>query len=188
MKKRIVMIVLVAVVVIGGGVAAFLLLKGGVGMKPPTGIPTQSTAPAPVGVTPDGPVKAQESLTAEQRGTSPPTYYKYASSDRRDPFAPLITSKDGDGKLKGATPLESYEVSEFKLIGVVWSSKGYVAQVVVPDGKSYSLREGARLGPHGGTVVKITKDTVTIRENVRDYRGILKPKDTLLKLRLEEQG
>ncbi len=186
MKKRIVMIVLVAVVVIGGGVAAFLLLKGGVGMKPPTGISTQSTAPA--GVTPDGPAKAQELVAAEQRGASPPTYYKYASSDRRDPFLPLVTPKDGDGKLKGATPLESYEVSEFKLIGVVWSTKGYVAQVVVPDGKSYSLREGARLGPHGGRVVKITKDTVTIRENVRDYRGILKPKDTLLKLRLEEQG
>jgi Tfp pilus assembly protein PilP len=54
---------------------------------------------------------------------------------------------------------------------------------MLPDKKSYTIKEGMVLGLYGGKVEKITKDTVVIREFIKDYRGNLKPKDTILKLR-----
>lgn len=190
MNKRILLVVLL-IVAVGAGIAVFFLMGGGGALMSKVGMssaPPQSggaTQPAGSSGTPAG---APEDKGAEKTvAPPPPVFYKYASSDRRDPFVPLVTKK-GDEKIKGATPLESHEVSEIKLIGVVWTSRGYLAQVALPDGKSYTVREGVTLGPQGGKVVKITKNSVTIRENVRDYRGILKPRDILLKLRLEEQG
>jgi hypothetical protein len=37
-------------------------------------------------------------------------------------------------------------------------------------------------------VYKITKDSVIIRENIRDHRGVLVPRDIILKLRPEDKG
>ena len=113
--------------------------------------------------------------------------YEYTASGRRDPFMPLIAKRDEIKPKKGAIPLESFDVLEFKLIGILWN-KVYYAVVTLPDGKSYNLREGIRVGLHGGKVNKITKDSVIIRENIRDYRGVLVSKDTILKLRKEEEG
>lgn len=114
-------------------------------------------------------------------------FYEYTASGRRDPFMPLIAKRDEIKPKKGALPLESFDVLEFKLIGILWN-KVYYAVVTLPDGKSYNLREGMRIGLHGGKVNKITKDSVIIRENIKDYRGVLVPKDTILKLRKEEEG
>ncbi len=190
MNKRIVLLVLL-VVVVAAGIAAFVMWGGGGELLSKVGAPSvpakSDVASQPAGSS-EAPAKAPEQKSAEPTAApTPPLFYKYASFDRRDPFIPLVTKK-GAEKLKGTTPLESHEISEIKLIGVVWTSRGYLAQVALPGGKSYTLREGTRLGPQGGNVVKITKDSVVIRENVRDYRGVLKPRDILLKLRLEEQG
>lgn len=190
MNKRIVLLILL-VVAAGVGIAVFFLLGGARVLMSKGGTPSaqlQPDAASPQAGSPEARTKAPEEGRVEPAAApTPPLFYKYASFDKRDPFIPLVTKK-GEEKFKGAPPLESHEVSEIKLIGVVWTSKGYFAQVALPGGKSYTLREGTRLGPQGGRVVKITKDTVTIRENVRDYRGILKSRDVLLKLRLEEQG
>jgi Tfp pilus assembly protein PilP len=43
------------------------------------------------------------------------------------------------------------------------------------------------LGLYGGKVKEITENSVLIREQVKDYRGKLRIKDTILKLRKEEE-
>jgi Tfp pilus assembly protein PilP len=45
-----------------------------------------------------------------------------------------------------------------------------------------------KLGLYEGKVQKITKDMVVIREYVKDYRGEIKPRDSILKLRKEGGG
>ncbi len=117
----------------------------------------------------------------------PGTYYEYIAASRRDPFVPLIVKAEAKSA-KGLTPIESYEVAEFKLMAVLWDNSKYYAVITLPDGKSYTVREGTKLGLHGGKIYKITKDSVIIREQVRDYRGVLGSKDTVLKLRREEEG
>lgn len=113
------------------------------------------------------------------------TGVEYTAGKRRDPFMPLIIK--AEAKPKGLIPIESYEVSEFKLIAILWDKTKHYAVITLPDGKSYTIREGVKLGLHGGKVYKITKDSVIIREQVRDYKGALGPKDTILKLRREEE-
>jgi hypothetical protein len=43
------------------------------------------------------------------------------------------------------------------------------------------------LGLFGGKVIKIDPVGVVIREQVKNYRGEVEPKDTILKLRKEEE-
>ncbi len=121
------------------------------------------------------------------------SFYEYKAFKKRDPFLPLVVKeppkdiKREDIKpKKGAVPLESYDVSSFKLIGILWNKIGYYAVIKLPDGKFYNIREGTRLGLHGGKVFKINKDSVIIREQKRDYKGVLISKDTILRLREEE--
>jgi Tfp pilus assembly protein PilP len=111
--------------------------------------------------------------------------YEYSALGRRDPFMPLIVKQEAKPK-KSQIPVENFEVADFRLIAILWKKDGYYAVISLPDGKSYTIREGMRLGLHGGKVYKISKDSVIIRENIRDYKGVVSPKDTVLKLRKEE--
>lgn len=113
--------------------------------------------------------------------------YEYNIRGRRDPFSPLIVKPEADKK-KGYTPMENYEVAEFKLIAILWNKTGYYAVITLPDGKSYTIREGTKLGLHDGSVHKITASSVIIREKIRDTWGKISPKDTILKLRREDEG
>lgn len=106
----------------------------------------------------------------------------------RDPFSSLVLkAKQAEAKRpKGLHPLESYSVDEFKLIAIVWNKKDRYAMVTVPDGKSYTIKEGMAVGIHNGKVVRIDPKAVYIREFIKDYRGVVKPRDFTLKLREEE--
>lgn len=116
------------------------------------------------------------------------TGYEYTASGFRDPFVPLIKSKDDKDKIKGGgAPLEEFETVDLNLIAILWNKKGYYAVIKLPDGKAYTIREGAKLGLSGGIVSKITKDAVIINEKVRDLRGMMTAKDTILKLHREDE-
>ncbi|HXW69379.1 MAG TPA: pilus assembly protein PilP [Dissulfurispiraceae bacterium] len=117
----------------------------------------------------------------------PSIAYEYNAKGRRDPFATLIVKVEPETK-KGSIPLENYGVNEFKLTAILWSKAVFYALVFAPDGKSFTLREGTTIGLHGGKVDKITKDSVIIKEFLKDYRGRVKPNYTILKLRREEEG
>ena len=97
----------------------------------------------------------------------------------------IETVKEKPQRKKAASPIENYDVEEIKLIAIAWDKEQYYAMVTLPDNKSYTIRKGMTLGFYGGKVEEITKDSVHIRENVKDYKGKLKIKDTILKLRKE---
>jgi Tfp pilus assembly protein PilP len=116
----------------------------------------------------------------------------YNPEGRRDPFLSIIvlTKQKVGKKKKTVNPLENYDVTDFRLIGVVYTGKAekdYYASVVLPDGKAYTIRKGTTLGLYDGKVIDIKSDTVVIREYIVNYRGQLRPKDTVLKLRKEEE-
>ncbi len=112
--------------------------------------------------------------------------YVYDAKGRRDPFMSLVAvAKEKPHMKKKANPVENYDVDEIKLTAIVWDNHQHYALVTLPDNKSYTIRKGMTLGLYGGKVQDITKDSVLIREQVKDYRGQLRMKDTLLKLRKE---
>ncbi|HEX8947386.1 MAG TPA: pilus assembly protein PilP [Dissulfurispiraceae bacterium] len=129
------------------------------------------------------PVAAQD--VADKAKTA--VAYEYNPKGRRDPFAALIV-KAAPEKKRGLTPMENVETADVRLIAILWNKSGYYAVITLPDGKSYTIREGVKLGLNGGSVYKITKNSVIIREQARDERGRISRKDITLKLRREEEG
>mgnify|MGYP002335949801 CR=1 FL=1 len=163
MKKRLVLILMILVVVFLGVIIVHAL-------------PQKQASPE---------AAKKEDVTKKTLDLKTGAGVEYTAGTRRDPFVPLIVK--AETKPKGLIPIESYEVSEFKLIAILWDKTKYYAVITLPDGKSYTIKEGVKLGLHGGKVYKIIKDSVIIREQIRDYRGVLSPKDTVLKLRREEE-
>lgn len=109
--------------------------------------------------------------------------YAYVAKGRRDPFLPLTVSlKKKPTRKAGATPVESYDVDEIKLIAIAWDRHRHYALIMLPDNKSYTITEGMTLGLHGGKVHKITDEEVIIREYIKDSRGNVRSKNTVLRL------
>ncbi len=112
--------------------------------------------------------------------------YVYDPKGRRDPFTSLIqVTKIKPERKKGASPVENFDIDEIRLIAIVWDNQQYYAMITLPDNKSYTIKKGMSLGLYDGKVIDITRDSMLIREQVKDYRGQLKSKDTILKLRKE---
>lgn len=113
--------------------------------------------------------------------------YAYDPKGKRDPFLSLVMAlKKKPERKKGSSPFESYGVDEINLLAIAWDDQKHYALIMLPDKKSYTITEGMTLGLYGGKVQKITNDAVVIREYIKDYKGNLKPKDSVLKLREEE--
>ena len=100
--------------------------------------------------------------------------FVYESKGRRDPFMPLsrivkpvVEVVDEEPK----TPLQSFDVAQFKLIGVIVGMGDPKAMVVAPDGKSYVLARGIKIGKNNGVIVDITSEAVSIQETYYDFSG-----------------
>jgi Tfp pilus assembly protein PilP len=130
--------------------------------------------------------KTKETVSSAPEAEKKGDYYEYTGVGRRDPFTSLIQKKTSDRE-KGATALESYESADMKLIAVLWDKNKYYAVISLPDGKSYTVFEGVKVGTSSGVIRKITKDTMIISERVKDARGRISPKERVLKLRTEEE-
>jgi type IV pilus assembly protein PilP len=116
--------------------------------------------------------------------------YTYNPSGRKDPFLSIIEAtkkeKEVEKKKKVSKPTEAFDVNDIKIIAIAWEGDRYYAMVRLPDGKFFTLKEGMTIGLYGGKVVKIDSNTVVVREFIKDYKGDIKPRDTILKLRKEE--
>jgi Tfp pilus assembly protein PilP len=129
----------------------------------------------------------QKKKETEEAKKAEPEEYKYDAKSRRDPFLSLVeTTKQKPVRKEGASPFESYDIGEIKLLAIAWNSKHY-ALIRLPDKKTYTITEGMTLGLQGGKVVKITKDSVVIKEYIKDYRGEMKSRESILKLHKGEE-
>jgi Tfp pilus assembly protein PilP len=158
-------------------VSAAVVIAGCTGKNQPAPKPAASKPKAPAAAT-TGTAKPEEKVEQE--------VYVYDAKGRRDPFMSLVVvAKQRPNVKKKANPIENYDVSEITLSAIVWDKQHHYALITLPDKKSYTIRKGMTLGLYGGKVFDITRDSVLIREQIKDYRGRLKTKDTLLKLRNE---
>jgi len=155
-----------------------LLLFPAAGCKkdqPPQKRPqAQKVRPAP----PPQPEPVQEEVKKVVREE-----YEYNPRGRRDPFLSLLaTAEAKPARKKGASPVESYDINELRLLAIAWDKDRPYALIRLPDNKTYTIVEGTAVGLRGGKVARITPDAVLIREYIEDYRGDIKPRDTILKL------
>jgi type IV pilus assembly protein PilP len=108
--------------------------------------------------------------------------YTYDSEGRPDPFKSILLTGTARNQ-QFVPPLQQREVTEMKLIAIVWGSLGQSAMLQTPDGKGYTVRVGTRVGPNQGRVKKITPREVIVEERYTDVFGETKTREVILELR-----
>lgn len=137
--------------------------------------PPAALAPKPAPVQ----AKAVQKPVSSAQAAAAPAVNQFDFSKKKDPFRPLITVKaapadnagPGGKPLRNALPLHSFDVNQFKLIGIITGGKDSQAMVTDPGGKGYVLKTGMTIGKNGGKVAAITSRSVDVVEQFRDDNG-----------------
>lgn len=86
----------------------------------------------------------------------------------RDPFQQIEIAGQ---RLVRKTDLEQYPIESFKLVAVLAGLAKYRAMVQAPDGKTFVVIEGVKIGNKDGLVKKITENSVKVSEKVINVLG-----------------
>ena len=98
--------------------------------------------------------------------------FVYVAEGRRDPFVPLTRIRRPiEVSDEPVTPLQSYDLIQFKLVGVIVGMGESKAMVTAPDGKSYILAKGVKIGKNNGVVLEINSDIIRVEEKYYDFSG-----------------
>ena len=114
--------------------------------------------------------------------------FQYNPDGRRDPFKSIIVSSEKQARVENLPPLQRKELSELKLIGIIWGGFGYGAVIQTPDGKGYAVRKGTRIGSNNGIISQITNREVIIKEKYADIFNETKMKETVMELHPRKEG
>ncbi len=114
--------------------------------------------------------KALEEKPAEFDKVEPK--YVYEPAGRRDPFLALIKiRKTFSENGQPLTPLQKFDLGQFRLIGVIVGRNEPMAMVMAPGGKSYVLKRGVKIGKNAGMVIDIREDAVVVEERFYNFAG-----------------
>ena len=144
-------------------------------------------APPPAAAPPAPPVQAAPAAPEAAPASLQADAYTYNPASRRDPFQSLIVT-GGKRSMEFLPPLQRREVSELKLVAVVWGSLGTYGLIEMPDGKGYAVRIGTPVGPNHGVVKRITAKDLTVVERYVDFFGETRTREIVLELKSREEG
>lgn len=83
-------------------------------------------------------------------------------------------------------PLQRVQISDLKLLGIMWGGYGYYGLVQTPDGKGYTVKEGMLMGTNNGVITAITDKAIIVSEPSIDISGNKSTKDLEILLRPKE--
>jgi type IV pilus assembly protein PilP len=143
--------------------------------EPQATVPAPSQSPKVVAVPPK-PVQKQASSALRLQ---PPPVNQFDFSNKKDPFKPFVTVKTEPQKTPerskntqhGSLPIHSFDVSQFKLIGIITGGRENQAMVTDPGGKGYVLKVGMLIGKNDGKITSISSSGVDILEQFKDDNG-----------------
>ena len=137
---------------------------------------------SPIIEDPNSPATAESSMELKEDD------YHYNPFGRRDPFySKLWEDKKELQPNKKLIGVQRYDLSELKLVGIVWGALGRKGVVETPEGKSYLVKDGTPIGKDNGMVKAITNQEVVIQEFETDYLGNRIEKITVMKIEHKEQ-
>jgi type IV pilus assembly protein PilP len=128
----------------------------------------------------------------EQKIELSETTFAYKVEGKIDPFASIfrdesaVPADEKDRKKKKRiplTPIERVDLSQLKLVGIIFASSGNKALVEDASGKGFIIKKDTRIGINSGRVLKILKDRIIVEEESESILG----KKTLLKRELKLQ-
>lgn len=101
----------------------------------------------------------------------------------RDPFRPMtLRTKVGKAPRENLSPLERYELSQLKLVGIVWDINEPRAMVEDTGGLGYIVKVGTPIGSNNGKVKAIYRNEVVVEEFYSDDYGTRTKRDVGIKL------
>ena len=141
-----------------------LVILAGCDKEPPASAPAQPKAAA------KPPAKAAPSPTAAASAAPPSeeARYFYALEGRRDPFVPMVGKRVSSF---AENPLESFDLMQFQLKGLIVGLGEPKAVVVAPEGKSYILGKGMRIGKSNGVIRDLNRERILVEEQYQDLSG-----------------
>lgn len=81
-----------------------------------------------------------------------------------------------------ALPIESFEVSKFRVVGIITGLVENRAQVIDPNGKSYVVQRGMVIGNNRGRISRITANSIEVVESFKDDSGRTRKRTIVLTL------
>jgi len=114
--------------------------------------------------------------------------YVYDPTGKPDPFRPFIleVKRPKEGVEKPLQPLQRYEISQLKLVGIIWQTENPRAMFEDAAGKGYIVSKGSYVGKNEGKVSEILENEVIITEKSTDIFGETKIKAIRVKLHGKE--
>lgn len=126
-----------------------------------------------------------DKITGEKREL----LYTYNPAGKRDPFKSFIAlGPKKSSPTARLTPLQRYDVSELKLVGILKGRAGYRALVEDATGKGFIITKGTLIGPENGLVKEIRDDRVIIKQTHKDIFGQIKEREISIRLRKPAEG
>lgn len=148
--------------------ATLLLILSGCDEKKPVSQPATATAKAgakaPVSPAPAPGVQVEAPPAPESK-------LVYQAEGRRDPFMPLLAMKGKTAGIEFENPLEAYDLAQYQLKGVIIGFGEPKAMILAPDGKSYILKKGVRIGKSNGIIRDISREKILVEEQYQDLSG-----------------
>jgi type IV pilus assembly protein PilP len=120
------------------------------------------------------------------------TTVSYKAEGKIDPFASIFRvessafADQNDRKKKKRiplTPIEKVDLSQLKLVGIIFAPGGNKALVEDASGKGFVIKKGTSIGINSGRVKKILKGRVVVEEEAESILG----KTSLVKRELKLQ-
>jgi type IV pilus assembly protein PilP len=93
----------------------------------------------------------------------------YDSTGMRDPFKPFIKLADTPAapSLVLRPPIQRYPLNQFRITGIVWIGGKPQAMVVDPEGNTYFLGVGDKIGSSDGEILEVRQDGILVEEKTR---------------------
>jgi type IV pilus assembly protein PilP len=130
------------------------------------------------------PIQKQQSTAKAAENFAPSSDF----SSKKDPFKSFVAPQAQvarpvtSAKAANLLPIQSYDLSKFKVAGIIVGLKENRALVIDPAGKGYVLKQGMMIGDNDGRISRITSTTVEVVENYRDDNGRISKRTVKLTL------
>lgn len=96
----------------------------------------------------------------------------YSPIGQRDPFASLLVKEQVSRETNiPKTPLEKFDLGQFRIQATLIGKGVPRAMVSAPDGKNYILKPGLKIGKNNGVIKSITETAVIVEETSFDLAG-----------------
>ncbi len=99
--------------------------------------------------------------------------YVYNPIGKRDPFRSFLSFGTRTEETTPRTPLQKYEIDQYRLVGIIWGVDRPRALVEDPEGIGHVMEIGTYIGRNWGKVTQITAGEVVVTEEYQTLDGEL---------------